>query len=158
MSDEKDQFDFDRPDLAPMAIRVKYRGVEYQLREASEEAAVKYRDVFVTKARFNEEGKFAGVGAISDGEATIVAMCLFEKLPDGTFRNTSATKAEVMTWGSKVVKPLFNWVRKHSDLVEQPETPEELEEQIGRLTARLVKLRKGEQVGPKDAPPTGHTT
>ncbi len=160
----QDQFDFDSPDLAPRTMPVKYRGVEYELREATESAAIKYRDTFITRAKFNDEGKFSGVGAISEGEALLVSMCLYEKLPNGQFkigpdgRDISCRLEEIKGWPAKVVKPLFNWVRKNSDLVEQPDTPEELEDQISKLQQRLVKVRRGEKDGPKGRPSTGADT
>lgn len=124
------QFDFDS--VVPVEIPFVYKGVNYLLVEATEEAAVSFRNSQTRQTKLNPETKFVSVGDIADSEPYLVSLCLFKV--DGEKR-TPVPLPVVRTWPHKVIKKLFNTAKEISDLVD--ESPdEELDKQIETLQRR----------------------
>src|SRR5262245_4621273 len=79
--------------LTPIVLPVRYRGQSYALVEASEGAAVSWRNAMFSKARYVGDGKYSGPGDIADGEPLLVSMCLY-RLADTPGENSSPVMLE----------------------------------------------------------------
>jgi hypothetical protein len=132
------EFSFDS--LTPKEVKVKVGGLRHVLREATEDAVVRWRDSQVSSAKFNEEGKFAGIGAVAGSEPLLVSLCLFQLLDDGNVGPNVAV-AVIRSWPARVVKQMFDWVKTASDL--DDETEEQLVKTLEKTKAALDKVRKG---------------
>ena len=132
--------------LLPTEIPVTIDGKAYVLREASEAAAVQYRDITINGAKM-QDGKVVGVHGISRAEPTLVSLCLFEKGDKGEVAVAFAT---VASWPARVVKDLFENAKRISHLNEEEETVETLEKQIAALQERLAAKRGGDEGSPKN--------
>lgn len=140
--------DFTGPDLEPIVIPVmilrknpedgKYRSVQHVLKEASEDASVKWRNAAMRHARY-EDGQIKTVGNVADCEPVLVSYCLFEVLPDGTHK--PVPEKEVRDLPSRIVTKLFDRARKISGL-DDDDTEESLVKRIEKDTKALEALRK----------------
>lgn len=120
-------------DLEPKQIPVRRRGKEYWLREASEDAARKYRNACVRGARM-QDGKVVSIDGVGDVQSVLVAACLTEQ---GT--NRTLTVEELRTWSARHVKQMFDWVKDVSLLDEEPESLEVLGKRLGELQSSMLK-------------------
>lgn len=159
MADEYD-FDFDRQDLTPQQQTVRYGGKTYVLREASEGAAIAFRDRSARGLSF-QDGKVARVDGIAEVQALLVSECLFKADADGQVLANGqgqpvrgATLQELKGWPSRFVRRLFDWVKAVSQLAEE-ETEESLARDIAALQGRLARLRGDD---PNAPPPSAGST
>ena len=67
-------------------VPVKIGTTHYVLREADENAARVFRNAAVRGAKMSD-GKVIGIDGVGDIQSLLVALCLFEKLQDGTIKN-----------------------------------------------------------------------
>lgn len=107
-----DFFDFDS-DLGKKEIPVRYQGRDYVLREASEGAAIKWRNAQMKAARFNQHGQITGAEGLADTEPLLVSYCLFE-----TDTGNPVHFNTICGWPAKMVKKLFQKAVEISDLHE----------------------------------------
>lgn len=117
--------DFDVDDLAPRSIRVKLGGRDYVLKEASEEAAVRYHNHVMKGARL-EDGKVTSITDMASAEPALLASCLFEmrvdkdgspKLrQDGRQEEGATGEGFVKALPSRIAKAMLRWVTDNSDL------------------------------------------
>lgn len=137
-----DSFDFD--DLAPIQIPVRYAGVGYVLREASEGAARQYRNA-VAKKRVFQGGELVGFTDPADVEVLLVSLCLCKTGKHGDVEtdakgNPITVSQEVLSlWPGKHIRKLFTRAKEISRLGDWEETddPDSLERRMGNDFAVL---------------------
>ncbi len=81
----------------------------YTLREATEDAACKYRNSAMDKTQL-KDGKVTSVSNLADTEPLLVGACLFD--PSGKAVGTEF----VRTLPARIVKKMFDWVQENSDM------------------------------------------
>lgn len=142
--------DFDG--LEPKEEKVRHRGIIYILREASEKAAVEWKNSHLRSARV-VDGKISSFGNMADGEPLLVSLCLYKADKNGQLpldRNNNpdnASRVSVQTlleWPSKVVARLFKRAKEMSDLEEQ-ETQQVLEQRYQDTCKKLAALAENEE-------------
>lgn len=99
-------------DLSLKTVPVKLGDNEYELREASGEAAKKFSNARLARIKFSG-GKADGLHDLGDLEPLLVSLCLFD-LKTGK----NIPQAVVETWPGRVVTALFNEAKKISGLEE----------------------------------------
>lgn len=129
-------------DIALIEIPVKIGSKRYVLREATGDAACKYKNAQMACAKFNADGKPAGVGNMADTEPLLVSLCLFEVDDQGQPLKTSVPLQTVRGWPARIQKALFEKVQAISQL-EIKETKETLTEKIDRMREQLGRLENG---------------
>lgn len=128
-------------DLQPIEIPVRIAGKQYVLREASTDAATKYRNAVLKSTRLDRDGHAMSLDGSADVEPLLVSMCLFEVNDKGETLNRPVNVSVVKTFPSKVTKELYDRVRAISGLGAE-DTEEELEKEIKDLQERLEELRE----------------
>lgn len=98
-------------DVAPLTVPVTIGKDEYVLKEASGDAACRWRNAQLRAARM-VEGKITGVGDIADTEPLLVSLCLF------TREGKPVPLATVRAWPNRVQKALFERAKAISHLNE----------------------------------------
>lgn len=111
-------------DLQPIEIPVVFKGVNYILREASEDAACKYKNALFKIARpTNAEGgkvEIKSLEGVVDIDVKLVSMCLFY-----TANNKNVPESELRTWPQRLVRELFKKVREISGFDEEDKPTDE---------------------------------
>lgn len=123
--------------LQPVEVSVKLGGEQYWLKEASEAAAVAYRNASAAAVKM-EAGEVSGLGDVGDVEPLLVSYCLWRETPDG---RKPVPVSTVRGWPAKVVKAIFNRVKEISEL-DEPETVEQVDKQIVRLQRKRERMVK----------------
>jgi hypothetical protein len=126
--------------LEPIEIPVKIASKDYVLREAGEAFASKYQNALMrsTKVVEGTDGnKSATVEGISDTEALLVSLCLFEVGQNNS--KVSVNVNTIRTWPHRVVKPLFQKAEEISGLGAN-ETEEILRKRLKDTQDKLNKL------------------
>ncbi len=127
--------DFELPaDITPRETKPfkLSNGKTYILREATEDAATEYHNGLLRSTKL-ADGKVCGIEGMADVQPKLVAKCLFEIDPQGPGSAPGAvTVGFVRTLTSRVVKPMFEWVKTNSDL---DRTNEENPVRTGLFTA-----------------------
>lgn len=101
--------DITMDDLAPVEVLIKDKDgkVKYILREASADAAVKYRNATIRGSVIDTANKKVVAGENANAEAIAVAACLFEMWdPNKPARPVLLTT--VLGWKNSFVKQLFD--------------------------------------------------
>jgi hypothetical protein len=140
-------------DLEPIEIPIKIGGKLYVLREASEGAAVGYRNLAMKAARMSA-GKIVGIDGAADVEPYLVSQCLFETDGEGRIKTLGGSLHRMVNvpittireWPSRIVTPLFDKIKEISDLDREtePETKEELLKQLEEIQDKLQKLEEAD--------------
>ena len=139
---ENDSLSLRLDDLEPISIPFIFKSKNYVLREASEDAAVKYRNAVQRSLRTNQEGNVVGIDGMADAEPLLVSLCVFEVNPAGSKAPEGPVSLSwVRSLPSRFAKRLFAKARDISELSE--DTEETLEKQINLLQRRLARLREG---------------
>lgn len=110
----------------------------YVLREASEDAAVRYRNTVMDSAEISAEGKPTRVRHLADIEPFLVHLCLWDS------EGKNPTLRKVRSWPARVVKRLYDKAREISNLAEEEDTIEALQLRRDDIEQKLAKLRAGE--------------
>lgn len=151
----------DFTDLEPVSRSVKYKEKQYVLREASADAAAKYRNQGLRGARFSE-GKMVGMGDVADLQPYLVSLCLWELVgaaKEDSAETVSAAREKngtvekpvdlkvIRTWPERMVKEMFNWVKDVS-MLDEEETEEVLNKRLQDTQKKLdeIKAKKREGV------------
>lgn len=116
----------DLGDISLIEIPYTIGGVQYVLREASGEAACSYRNAVFRATELGPDGKPSKIGNMADVEPLLVSLCLFND--QGRRLNSN----ELKKWPNRIVKTLFQKVKEISELEEQPEEREQLEDIMNR--------------------------
>ncbi len=154
------EFDFGDVTRAERAFNLK--SGRFWAVEASEDAAARWRNSQMRAVRFGKDGSPAGVDNLGDGQAVLLSMCVYRANkngdlpiinPEGDLDQTELVGVSVIrSWGSRIVKPLFEWVKTVSALDEaKAKSPAELEAEIAKLQQQLDDLRSGDSA-PKELP------
>lgn len=136
----------DLGDLEPVQIPYKIKGEVYILKEASGDAAVKWRNAQFRATKFGPEGKLSSVDGMSDTEPYLVSLCLFKLTTKGNQPvEVPVPAAIIRSWPNKIQKLLFDKVVEISNLKEE-ETVESIQTEIKELEertlAKIDELRK----------------
>jgi hypothetical protein len=116
-------------DLSLRTEKVMLGGHEYELREATGEAATTYRNAMLKATQLGPNGKPKSLDGFANAEPLLVSLCLFKK--DGV--GWSSVDLDVIkSWPSRVQKELFNRAKEMSDLDEN-ENADALYKQRERL-------------------------
>lgn len=126
-----DEFDFG--DLAPIEVPCTIGGKKYTLREASGDAACKYRNALLKATKLGTDGKPTSIDGMADAEPLLVSLCLF------TAENTAVPVQVVRSWPQRIQKRLFDEAKRISQLDER-DTPASIEEKILKLQEERAKL------------------
>lgn len=153
---------FDFGGLEPRSVPVKYEGKNYVLREASEDAHVKYRNAVLRASKLNEKGNISSMDGMADSEPILVAACLFEQYTDakGAQRERPMLVNQILQWPTRVVKPLYEKAKEMSD-INQDETKDQLKKTIENARKKLEKLEAaeaGNESQGKETPASTETT
>lgn len=130
-------FDFGSLSLIEVPIKNLF-GNDYVLREAGEDAAVRFQNA-ATKAAKMSDGKVIGVDGAANAEPLLVGLCLWRKDDQGRY-TIQVGEAQVRGWPHRVVKPLYAKAKEISHLEDNSE--EGLQKQIDSLTDRLHKQQE----------------
>lgn len=93
-------------DLAPIEESVSIGGRDYILREASTDAARKYRNQMTRCAKMND-GKVSGIGDIADLQPLLVHLCLFTSPVNGNGTPKNVPLEIIYAWPERVTKALY---------------------------------------------------
>lgn len=160
MSDIPATLDFG--DLEPIRIPVRYRGVDYVLKEATNDAIVKYRNAVFKAARVGQDGKIAAWEGIADCEPLLVSMCLFKLVdkdgkgqPLNPVQEVVVSLNAVRNFPNEMVTKLYETAKLISK-VEDDDSEEGLVKRIQAMQKRLaeVRARRKQQEGDPMADPT----
>lgn len=145
--------DFDFSDLTPQTATVEIGGRSFVLKEATEDQAVKFKNMSAKAAKF-KDGDLTGIEGAANVEPYLLSLCMVEIDPDG--KEKPVLESFVRTLPSRVVSPLFDWVRDASGLGGK-DTVESIDKKLAELTKKRAELVKGGD-GPKGLPSGSETT
>ena len=103
--------------LDVIEIPIKVGDKDYVLREASGDAAAKWRNAMFAGAKLGANGKPESVHNMADTEPLLVSLCLFD-----AENNKPVSLQTVRSWPSRIITPLFNKAVEISDLGEDDES------------------------------------
>lgn len=126
------EFDFDS--LEAIEFPVKVDGETYTLREASGDAAFKYRNAAIKCTKLGPDGKPASIENLADIEPLLISMCLF----DSKAKPVPAVK--IRSWKNRVCKSLYEKILEISELGNDEDVAS-LEKQLAEIQAKLDKLK-----------------
>lgn len=132
----------DFPDVTPHEEPVTYGTDKYVLREATEHAAVQYRDMVLRAVKFTD-GKMSSADGLSAVEPRLVSMCLF----DLSGKNVSLPV--ILTWKPSVVKILHDRIKEVSGLDEK-ETKDQLEKRLADTQKQLADMAEATESSAKN--------
>ena len=147
---------FDFFDLSVREVPVGILGKRYLLREASEGAAARYRNAMLKATKLGPDGKPISLDGMADAAPLLVSLCLFEVYEhQGVSKDRPVLLSTVVSWPSRVVKPLFEKAKEISEL-DEDETEETLKAKVDLYQHRLEQLEKEreERGAEKDKEPT----
>lgn len=125
-------------DITPVEIPFKWKEVNYVLREASGDAAVRYRNMILKSARLGQGGTPTSVDGMVDCEPFLISRCLFEVCDKGM--TVPVPEKTIRSWPNRVQKRLFEKVLEISDL-DVDDTEESLQADRDRIDQRLQEIR-----------------
>lgn len=134
---KKSELNFE--DLEPRQEEVPIDGKKYLLKEASGDAACKWRNALLKATKLSPDGKVATMDGMADTEPLLVSMCLFEMGDNGGLKVVSLNK--VRNWPHRVQRALFERAKEISELHEAGDSIEALEKQVEVLQERISKLK-----------------
>jgi len=125
MTDElqTDELRFD--DLTPTEVPVYLAGKSYILREASGDAACKYRNAMLACTRLGPDGKPSSIQGMADIEPLLVSMCLYNAEEGDKSFGKCVPLNIIRSWPSRVQKSLYDKVKEISEIGEEDEEGEE---------------------------------
>lgn len=132
-----EELEFDS--LEPRSFKFQWAGEMYTAHEATEDAAVKFRNAALKNARLEDGRMVLHAHGLGDTEPLLVSLCVRDK------DDKLVPESLVRSWPSRIVKPVFQKLREISDLVEQEMTPEKCTEEIRRLSKLRTKLLEGKR-------------
>lgn len=137
--------DFNFDDLAPKEIRLSIGGKKHLLREASGDAACKYRNAIIGSTRLGPDGKPTSIHGLADAEPMLVSLCLFELYEhQGQEKERPVLLSTIRGWPARVLKPLVEKVKEISPgLEDRPDESEDaLQKRLEETQQKLADLQK----------------
>jgi hypothetical protein len=125
-------------DLSPVEVPVSVRGKRYTLREATGDAACKWRNAQLAATELGPDGKVMRVKGLADLEPMLVSLCLFDE------QGKPVPAATVREWPARVIKAVYDECKRISQLDEAAETADDLKKQRDELDKRIAKLENPE--------------
>lgn len=126
--------EFDFSDLSVREIKnVKVGAKSYTLREASADAACRYRNAIFGSTKLGDNGKPVSMEGIADAEPLLLSFCLVD---DETGNQVSVKT--VLTWPSRVVEPLVKKLKEISDLGDADPVRDALKAALSREDSPLT--------------------
>lgn len=138
-------------DIAPVEIPVRVGNARLILREASGDAAARYRNAVLKATRLNADGKPSFVDGLADTEALLISRCLYYADDNGNLRLTPAGTPDprylvaletIRNWPYRVQEALFDKAREISGL-DRRESADDIAKRMERDQQRLDALRNG---------------
>lgn len=99
---------------------VNIDGEDYELREASGNAACQYRDLIIGNLTLGDSGKPQKISHIASAEPLLVSLCLFK-----VGEKEHVPQSKVASWPARIQKKLFKKVKEMSDLDDETVETEE---------------------------------
>lgn len=136
-------------DLAPQQLPVtlandpalKGKTRKCVLREASEDAACRYRNALLRATKLGPDGKPASIDGMADADPILVHGCLFEEYEQGgETKYRPFTLKQVQDMPARVVQALCAKAKEMSKIDEGADTAESLDKQITSLQERRARL------------------
>lgn len=112
-----DYSDFDFDNLEDVTIPVRYKGIEYELREATGQAVKLYNNARTSRIKFGSNGKVQSVTNIGDLEPYLVSLCLFH-----VETNKPVDIRSIEKFPGRMVKRLHDKAKEISDIEEEDAT------------------------------------
>lgn len=138
MSDEI----LDFTDLTPIEIIIPIGPKKYALREASGDAAIRYRNAMLSATKIGPEGKPSGFAGMADTEPLLVSLCLFGQDPNNSaIYNEPIQQSTVRGWPQRVQKALYKKVKDISDLNEVEDDILALEKKLAAAKAKVEAVK-----------------
>jgi polyhydroxyalkanoate synthesis regulator phasin len=134
-------------DITLIEVPVRIARIDYVLREASGEAAIKYQNAVGKCSRF-VNGEFSGVqGDLASTQSLLVSLCLFKKATpeSGLAKDTPVPESLIRSWPSRIQKTLYDRAKQIS-MLDESESIQDLEKQIAKLQKKLSSLRSGDNL------------
>jgi len=119
---------------------------ECMLREALEDAAVKYQNARSASIVYGDDGNVSRIKNPANIEPLLVSLCLFEIVrgkDDSVINERPIQETEVRTWPSRVVSKLHEKAREISNLGN--ETIDSLRKQKVEIERQIEALEKEEE-------------
>lgn len=135
-------------DITPIEIPVEISGKHYILREATGEAAAKWRSAMLRCTKLGPGGVPESVTGLAETELLLVALCLFEVVEGAA--NKPVTMTFVANLPYRVTGKLFETAKRISGL-DADEKAEDLRKRIEEDSRRLELLEAGGMA--KNLPP-----
>lgn len=133
--------DLDFSDITPIELPVRINGKSYTLREATGDAACKYRNEMLKCTTLGPDGKPSTIRNMADVEPLLISLCLFDD------KNRMVHHSIIRSWPNRVQNKLYETAKRISELDES--TEEDLLKQRDEIDKQLAKLR-GEEESPKN--------
>jgi hypothetical protein len=136
-------------DIAPKEITIRMGNRLYIIREASSDAAVKFRNASLKAAKM-VDGKLSGMDGLADAEPLLVSLCVFEADTRGIISRDSqghpipVTLQTVRGWPNRVQKLCFDKIKEISDGLDEKDTVQSLQKKIVELEKRRKELMAAE--------------
>ncbi len=141
-----DEMTFDSLDRIVVPVKIGNRN--FKLYDASEDAAVKFQNIASRAVKFTA-GEMSGIEGVANVEPLLVSMCLWE-VKDG--QELPIAEGEIRKWPSRVVKPLFDRVKKISGMDDERfKTVQDVDKEIAKLQKRRAELL-ADDTAPKGTP------
>lgn len=134
-------------DLEPIVIPVKFRGQDYLLREADEDASVKINNARIAAARF-QDGELERVEKAAEVQPLAISLCLTKV--DGPGKTSKVDITTLKTWPARFTKRLYDKIMEISGM-DDKKTLAQIDKEIARLQKKRANLIK-ELNAPKDLP------
>lgn len=131
--------DFDFSDLTPQTATAIIGGKKYLLREATEDQAVKFKNMSAKAVKF-KDGETTGIEGAANVEPFLLSLTMVEVDADG--KEKQVFESFIRTLLARVVSPLFDWVRDASGLGGK-DTVESIDKKIADLTKKRAEVAKG---------------
>jgi hypothetical protein len=130
---------FDFGSLEPIVVGpFVLRGKKYILREATEGAAVTYRNALLKSTKLGPDGKPTGIDGMAFAEPLLVQQCLFEVDATGPGTHGPVSLKFVNDLPSRVATQLFETAKKISRLDDE-EKQEVVEKRFVETAKKLVE-------------------
>ena len=139
-------------------VSVRFRGKDYLLREASSQAACRFRDAMMRTTKV-DDGKVVGYSASwGEAEMLLVSQCIFQKHADNgqwvpLGGNEQQALLTIRQWPQAATQKLLDKVRDISGMNDM-DTEEIVEKRIEMLTKQLEALRRKSKPDPTATGPS----
>lgn len=127
-------------DITPIEVPVKVGQLEFVLREATGESAVKYTNAKLKRLSLGADGKPSSFAGMGDLEPYLVSLCLFTaKRERPELNNQPVHEADIRAWPHKIQKKLFDIAKQISE-IDQDQSKDDLEKIIADAQKRIAEL------------------